>query len=106
MATVLGLEEFIAPRRDGPLAGFKPAYVKEWTARLIEETGKPVYPGIGVGVGHHGESKVITPTEIREGLHAGFDGGASGVMISRNYSEAELRNLAAVGDALRERGLI
>ena len=106
LATVLGLDDFAAPRREGPMAGFKPAYVKEWTARLIEETGKPVYPGIGVGVGHPGASKAITPDEIREGVHAGFDGGASGVMISRNYSEAELRNLAAVGDALRERGLI
>jgi len=85
---------------------FKPAYVKEWTARLIEETGLPVYPGIGVGVGHQGASKAITPQEIRQGVHAGFDGGASGVMISRNYSEAELRNLAAVGAALRERGFI
>ncbi|MYE28048.1 MAG: hypothetical protein F4X87_12725 [Chloroflexi bacterium] len=106
LATVLGLDDFVAPRAEGAQAGFKPTYVKEWTARLIEETGKPVYPGIGVGVGHHGESKEITPAEIREGVHAGFDGGASGLMISRNYSEAELRNLAAVGDVLRERGLI
>ena len=106
LATVLGLDDFIAPREEGAMAGFKPAYVREWTARLIEETGKPVYPGIGVGVGHHGESKEITPSEIRDGVHAGVDGGASGLMISRNYSEAELRNLAAVGDALRERGLI
>ena len=106
LATVLGLEDFACAADGGPMAGFKPAYVKEWTARLIEETGKPVYPGIGVGVGHQGDSKAITPAEIRDGVHAGFDGGASGVMISRNYSEAELRNLAAVGDALRERGLI
>ena len=106
LATVLGLDDFIAPREEGAMAGFKPAYVKEWTARLIEETGKPVYPGIGLGVGHHGESKAITPSEIRDGVHAGFDGGAAGLMISRNYSEAELCNLEAVGDALRERGLI
>ena len=106
LATVLGLDDFAAPRTEGAMAGFKPTYVREWTASLIEETGKPVYPGIGVGVGHHGESKEITPQEIREAVHAGFDGGASGLMISRNYSEAELRNLAAVGDALRERGLI
>ncbi len=106
LATVLGLDDFVAPRTEGAMAGFRPAYVKEWTARLIEETGKPVYPGIGVGVGHHGESKEITPQEIREGVHAGFDGGAAGLMISRNYSEAELRNLEAVGDALRARGLI
>lgn len=106
LANLLGLEDYIAPRAEGPLAGFKPKYIRDWTARLIEETGKPVYPGIGVGVGHHGLSKDITPQEIREGVLAGIDGGASGVMISRNYSEAELRNLAAVGDALRERGLI
>lgn len=106
LANMLGLEDYIAPRAEGPLAGFKPEYIREWTARLIEETGKPVYPGIGVGVGHNGVSKAITPQEIREGVLAGLDGGASGVMISRNYSEAELRNLAAVGEALRERGLI
>ncbi|MCY4466892.1 MAG: hypothetical protein OXE46_15280 [Chloroflexi bacterium] len=106
LARLLGLDGFAARREDAALAGFKPDYVKEWTARLIEETGKPVYPGIGVGVGHHGRSKAITPQEIRAGLQAGLDGGASGVMISRNYSEAELRNLRAVGDALRERGML
>ena len=106
LATLLGLGDFAARREDAAMAGFKPEYVKEWTSRLIADTGKPVYPGIGVGVGHPGASKAITPQEIREGVLAGLDGGASGVMISRNYSEAELRNLAAVGDALRERGLI
>jgi len=106
LATVLGLDDFAAPRSEGAMAGFKPAYVKEWTARLIEETGSPVYPGIGGAVGKDGASKAIKPDEIREGVHAGFGGGASGLMISGNYSEAELRNLAAVGDALRERGLI
>ncbi len=106
LAALLGLDDFAASREESPMAGFKPDYVKEWTSRLIGDTGKPVYPGIGVGVGHHGASKEITPQEIREGVLAGLDGGASGIMISRNYSEAELRNLAAVGDALRERGLI
>ncbi|NDJ62297.1 MAG: hypothetical protein GYB67_14315 [Chloroflexi bacterium] len=106
LATMLGLEDFIAPRADGPLAGFKPEYVKHWTEKLINATGKPVYPGIGVGVGQPGASKAVTPEEVKAGVHAGFEGGASGVLISRNYSEAELRNLEAVGDALRERSLI
>ena len=44
LATVLGLEDFVAPRTAGPMAGFKPAYVKEWTARLIAETGKARLP--------------------------------------------------------------
>ena len=106
LASVLGFEDFIAPREEAPLAGFGAEYVKRWTNKLIQQTGRPVYPGIGVGVGHNGVCKEITPQEIREGVHAGFEGGGSGVMISRNYSEAELRNLEAVGDALKERGLL
>lgn len=106
LSTILGFDGFVAPREESALAGFGPEYIKKWTARLVEQTGKKVYPGIGVGVGHNGVSKEITPQEIKEGVHAGFEGGGSGVMISRNYSEATLENLQAVGDALRERGLL
>ena len=106
LANILQLEEFIAPREQAPMAGFKPEYVKTWTENLIADTGKKVYPGIGVGVGDGGKSKPITPQEMIEGVHAAFDGGASGVLLSRNYSEAELGNLEAIGQVLRERGLI
>lgn len=106
LATVLGLEDFIAPREEAALAGFTPEYVKQWTEKLTNATGKPVYPGIGVGVGHNGVSKEITPQEVKEGVHAGFEGGAKGVLISRNYSEAQLNGIEAVGEALRERGLL
>jgi hypothetical protein len=107
LATVLGLDEFIAPRSEAAMAGFKPEYVKKWTENLIADTGGrcKVYPGIGVGVGDGGKSKAITPDEIAAATRAGFDGGASGVLISRNYSEAELRGLDAVGQVLKERGL-
>jgi hypothetical protein len=90
------------------MAGFKSEYVRRWTQNLVEATGGrcKVYPGIGVGVGHPGHSKAITPDEVKSAVHAGFEGGGSGILISRNYSEAELRNLEAVGTALRERGLI
>jgi len=89
------------------MAGFKPEYVKQWTENLIADTGGrcKVYPGIGAGVGDGGKSKAITPEEITAATHAGFEGGASGVLISRNYSEAELRCLDAVGQVLKERGL-
>lgn len=108
LATVLGLEDIVAPREQGALAGFKPEYVRRWTQDLIAATGGrcKVYPGIGVGVGHEGASKPITPQEVKEAVHAAFDGGAHGVLISRNYSEAELRNVAAVGEALYELGLL
>ena len=105
LANVLGLEDFIAPREEAPMAGFGAEYIKRWTANLIADTGKKVYPGIGAGVGAADNHKAITPDEIKAGVHAGFEGGAEGVLISRNYSEAELRNIEAVGEALKERGL-
>jgi hypothetical protein len=107
LATILGLDDFIAPLEDAPMAGFTPDYVKRWTENLIADTGGrcKVYPGIGVGVGDGGKSKAITPEEVRAAVHAGFDGGAHGVLISRNYSEATLAGLEAVGQVLEERGL-
>ncbi len=107
LATILNLDEFVAPRDQAPTAGFKPEYVKQWTADLIAATNGrcKVYSGIGVGVGEGGASKPITAGEVRDAVHASFEGGASGVLISRNYSEAELSSLEAVGAALRERGL-
>jgi hypothetical protein len=108
LATILGLDDFIAPLPEAPQAGFPAEYVKRWTANLVADTGGrcKVYPGIGVGVGDGGVSKPIIPDEVKAAVHAGFEGGGSGVLISRNYSEAELVNLEAVGEALRERGLI
>lgn len=107
LANVLGLEDYIAPLAESPAAGFTPDYVRQWTANLIADTGGrcKVYPGIGAGVGDGGGGRPILPEDIKAATLAGFDGGASGVLISRNYSEAELRNLDAVGDALKERGM-
>jgi hypothetical protein len=35
-------------------------------------------------------------------VRAAYEGGASGICISRNYSEASLATLAAVGEAMDE----
>jgi hypothetical protein len=107
LANILQLEEFIVPRADAPASGFKPEYVKTWTENLIADTGGKckVYPGIGVGVGDGGSSKPITADEVYAATHAAFEGGAQGVLISRNYSEANLDGLEAVGKVLKERGL-
>ncbi|MBK8021088.1 MAG: hypothetical protein IPK19_06545 [Chloroflexi bacterium] len=108
LATILGLDAFIAPLSEAAMAGFTPEYVKQWTANLIADTGGrcKVYPGIGVGVGDGGVVRDISPEDVKAAVHAGFDGGGSGVLISRNYSEAQLANLDAVGEVLRERGLL
>ncbi|MCC7449376.1 MAG: hypothetical protein IT324_18300 [Anaerolineae bacterium] len=108
LATILGLNDFIASHDQAAMAGFKPEYVKQWTENLVAATGGrcKVYSGIGVGVGDGGKSKSITPDEVRDGVSAALDGGASGILISRNYSEAELAGLEAVGAVLKERGLL
>ncbi|MEM6528906.1 MAG: hypothetical protein AAF653_11480 [Chloroflexota bacterium] len=106
LARILQLDHYTEPREDAPLAGFSPEYVKKWTRDLVDKTGAKVYSGIGVGVGDGGTSKPITPQEVREGTEAALDGGAAGILISRNYSEADLDGVAAVGDIMRERGLL
>ncbi|MFN8471868.1 MAG: hypothetical protein U0822_06710 [Anaerolineae bacterium] len=104
MATVLQLD--IAPLADLPTTGFGPDYVRRETARLVEETqGKcRVYPGIGIGVPSGPGGKQISAEDARAAVIAAYEGGASGVLISRNYSEARLDDMAAVGDALKELG--
>jgi hypothetical protein len=106
LARLLQVDSYTGARDAAPMGGFSAAYIKRWTEDLIAETGKKVYPGIGVGVGDGGASKPITPQEMIEGVNAAFDGGAAGVLLSRNYSEAELGNLRAIGETLRARGLI
>lgn len=108
LATVLQLDPYIAPLDQAAMSGFKADYVKQWTKNLVEDTGGrcKVYSGIGVGVGDGGKNKPIDANEVRDAVHAAFEGGASGVLISRNYSEAMLSSIEAVGAALKERGLL
>jgi len=86
--------------------GFSAEYVKNETARTVLAMGPEVevYPGIGVGVQGIGELE-ITPEDAKEAVRAAYRGGATGITISRNYSELMLENLAAVGDALDELGI-
>ncbi|MDE0131435.1 MAG: hypothetical protein OXQ32_04155 [bacterium] len=101
---ILGLDE--APYEDLPAAGFSPEYVKEFTRRHVEAVGPDVqvYPGIGLGV--ETVDRAINPPDVEDMVDASLAGGAGGVMISRNYSELTLTNLAAVGTALRRHGRI
>lgn len=101
---ILGLDE--APYAELPTTGFKPSYVRDQTARYVDAVGPDVklYPGIGVGV--EGGARNVEPADVEAMVEASFEGGASGVMISRNYSEMTLANLGAVGSALRRLGKI
>ena len=101
---ILGLDE--APFEELPPTGFSPQYVADFTRRHVDAVGPEVavYPGIGLGV--ETVARDISPADCEAMVEASFDGGAEGVMISRNYSELTLTNLAAVGNALRRLGKI
>jgi DhnA family fructose-bisphosphate aldolase class Ia len=57
-------------------------------------------------VGVEGGARNVEPPDVEAMVEAAFEGGASGVMISRNYSEMTLANLGAVGTALRRLGKV
>lgn len=100
---VLHLNE--AKASELPASGFSADYVRYQTERWSRTLqGRiPVYPGIGVGVANVG-GKSVTPEDVRAGVRAAFEGGATGIVICRNYSEMMLANLGAVGETLRALG--
>lgn len=105
MASLLQLD--IAPLAELPMAGFPAEYVKRETARLVEAVQGQckVYPGIGIGAPSGPGGKDVTPQAVKDAVKAAYEGGAGGVLLSRNYSESRLSDLAAVGEALKELGL-
>jgi hypothetical protein len=101
---LLNLEE--APLPELAERGFSPEYVRRETARTVAGVGGKVkvYPGIGIGVPGGPGSKEIEPDDVRQAIQAAYEGGADGVLLSRNYSETMLKNLEAAGDVLRDLG--
>jgi hypothetical protein len=107
LSDVLHYDE--APLEDLPARGFSGEYVRRETARCVaavrEGGGEvPVYPGIDIDIPTGAGQKKTQPEDVRAGIAGAFAGGASGVILSRKYSEMWLRNLQAAGDTLRELG--
>ena len=101
---VLGLDE--APFAELTQRGFSPEYVRSQTARYVAALGPSVsvYPGLGLGMER--VEKELGPRDVELMVEAAVSGGAKGVMLSRNYSEMQSENLAAVGATLRRLGLV
>ncbi|MDR7468141.1 MAG: hypothetical protein QN167_06740 [Armatimonadota bacterium] len=101
---ILQLNE--APFDQLPHTPFSTEYVFRETVRTLRAVGPgvQVYPGIGVGVQGIGELR-ITPADVTGAVRAAYEAGADGIVLCRNYSEAMLDTLAAVGAALRELGI-
>ena len=86
--------------------GFSSDYVKRETRRCLDDAGPAVqvWPGIDVDVPVPAGASKRTPVGVKNDVLASFAGGATGVILSRIYSEMDPVNLAGSGDALRELG--
>jgi hypothetical protein len=85
-------------------SGFSPDYVYRETKRTVVETaGKAsVYPGIGFDVPWNEQHYPSAPENVYQAVVKGFDAGADGIVVSREYDEMRLPNLKAVGAAVKE----
>jgi len=91
-----------------PAEGFSTDYIRNEVARACAAVGDKVkiYPGVDIGVAGGTGGKDTKPADVQASVRAAYDGGASGVILSRCYAEIMLENLQAAGDTLREIGRI
>ncbi|HVU36695.1 MAG TPA: hypothetical protein VHC95_00025 [Opitutales bacterium] len=102
---MLGLDE--APYAQISAKGFSSDYVRRETRRCLDDAGPnvQVWPGIDVDVPVPPGASQRTPEGVKNDVLAAFHGGATGVILSRNYAEMDPNNLAGAGAALKELGL-
>jgi hypothetical protein len=103
----LGYDE--APYAKVSQTGLSAGYVERETRRAVGGlAGGPrpvdVWPGIDIDVPVPAGVSHCTPEGVKAAVRAVFQGGANGIILSRNYTEMKPENLSAAGDALRELG--
>ncbi len=83
--------------------GLSVDYLARETKRALAGTGGSVqiYPGVDIDVPVQPGQNRTTPESVRAEMEAAFGAGAHGVVLSREYTEMWLANLAAAGDASR-----
>jgi hypothetical protein len=83
--------------------GLTTRYVTSETTRAIEGTGGQVqiYPGIDIDVPTAKGEKRTTPGDVRTATEAAFAARANGIVLSREYHEMWLANLASAGETTR-----
>jgi hypothetical protein len=87
-----------------PQAGLSANYVSHETNRALKDVqGRvPIYPGIDIDIPTELNEKRTSPDDVRAATLAALQAGAHGVVLSRNYAEMRLPNLAGAGDAVRQ----
>jgi hypothetical protein len=102
----LGYQE--APYDRISATGFSADYVERETRRAVEGlagSATQVWPGVDIDVPVPEGTSQCTPEGVKAAVKAAFKGGATGIILSRNYIEMKPEHLSAAGDALRELGL-
>ena len=87
--------------------GLSAQYVQRETRRCVDDvagTNVQVWPGIDIDVPVPSKA-TCSPESIKQAVIAAFNGGASGVILSRNLREMDPQHLAGAGAALDELGL-
>jgi len=98
-----------APYDKVAAAGLSADYVKRETRRAVGDVkarGVSVWPGIDVDVPVAPGAGACTAEGVKQAVIAAFQGGADGVVLSRNYSEMNPEHLAGAGAALKELGFV
>jgi hypothetical protein len=87
-----------------PQVGLSADYVARETRRALDDVeGRiPIYPGIDIDIPTELNEKRTTPEGVKDATLAAFKAGAQGVVLSRNYAEMRLTNLAGAGEAIRQ----
>lgn len=98
---LLGWEHEV-PFDELPEAGMSLDYLRRDTASAVAAVrGEvPIYPGIGLDM--PSPKRPTEPEYVRSGLHAIYEAGAQGVVLSRGYNEMREKNLKAAGEAIDE----
>jgi len=87
--------------------GLSPDYVMRETRRAVDDVGPgiDVWPGIDIDVPVPKGAGQCTAEGVKQATLAAFKGGATGLILSRNYSEMNPEHLTGAGAALDELGL-
>ncbi len=109
-ADMLGLMYELLNYKEAPYdtvlgTGFSPDYVMRETKRTVDGApGKDVWPGIDIDVPVVEGASKCTAEGVKQAVLAAFKGGATGLILSRNYPEMTPEHLSGAGAALKELG--
>jgi hypothetical protein len=96
-----------------PRKGLSANYVERETKRAVAGVSAPssetppteaagavqIWPGIDIDIPTTKDEKKTEPQDVRDSVRAALNAGATGVILSRKYSEMRLANLRAAGEA-------